>query len=226
MATTSAGVPALQRVGAVGLPRLVVCLDELRAGNRCQRGDEGGRQHGRQRPFGVRRARPRGSNRLIERLDEGRDAVAGRLQVLQRVRVGNAQEARRVERFAGRRHHVRLADQAIGEFGGRAHAVRRQQFRDIDEQIERARRTLALDARIGRQPAEHRIAARAVFLEHFGDAFLRAAQRRDDRALRDRAGVRGLMASGARRRRRPLPSARSSSRSASRSSRRPSTPSR
>jgi hypothetical protein len=36
---------ALQRVGAVCLPRLVVCLDELRADDRGQRGDEGGRQH-------------------------------------------------------------------------------------------------------------------------------------------------------------------------------------
>ena len=82
----------------------------------------------RRRRFNGRRSRrARAGVRAASTNDE--QAPASLAQPLERRRVGDAQEAGRVERLARRQRDARLVEQRLREVGGRPEAVRRQQRR-------------------------------------------------------------------------------------------------
>src|ERR1700680_2282162 len=96
------------------------------------------------------------------RADELDQAAAALAKRLQGRRVRDAEEARGVERLAGRDGHTRLVEKRLREIGGRADPVDRQGIADVDEQVERACRLATADPRIGGQPAMQVVAPLAV----------------------------------------------------------------
>src|SRR5689334_13720900 len=98
--------------------------------------------------------------------DELQNAAAAFLQVLHRRGVRNANEAWRVERFAGRHRHARLLQECVREIEGRPKPIRRKHLADIDEHVERAGGFAAPQPRVRAEPRVELIAALPVFVEH------------------------------------------------------------
>src|SRR5437899_10866604 len=84
--------------------------------------------------------------------EELQNALRAALEVLHGGRVGDPEEARSVERFAGRQRDVRVVEERRGQVRGGPVPVRRQELADVREHVERTGRLLQADAWIGRQP--------------------------------------------------------------------------
>src|SRR4051812_28551657 len=71
----------------------------------------------------------------LMRANEVEQAGAALPQVVDRCRVGHADETGRIERLARRDGDARLREQRVGKVEGRAEAVHRQHIADVDEQV-------------------------------------------------------------------------------------------
>src|SRR6476660_9413301 len=119
--------------------------------------------------------------------NQPRDALA---QTIEGCRVREADEAGRVEGFAGGRDDVFALEERVGEVERRAPPVGREKVADVRKQVERALRHRAPQARLLAQPRDHLIAPALILRQHVRHALLRSRQRRDRGLLRDRVHVR------------------------------------